>query len=338
MLDLLDITQVNPRFHFHFTRPEGQPTVPKPNTTTTGGGAILLPTYEPPPCSSPWPRPRSRCAFPALRRQPDVSTSDDGGTFSTPLPASVQEDIGDIRPASKAPLASYFHGQAQVTGEYIANAHLFHGPHSPDFLINPNLRGGFTAPIGQRLFLDLDAEFDDVTYAGHDDLGFYGISGNADLQYRFKPTWPKLYAGVEPYYYNSYDTGHRLSSAFGPAAGIEQTVSINRGKTLFLFGYHFGDYYSSPSIDTRQSHTATVAVTQQLRRALYAQLYYQWEYSIYSQSDRDDSRNLVGLNMIYQFDPHLFASLFVNFVDNDSSSSLAKYENVNAGVTLTWQY
>ena len=37
LLDLLDITQVNPRFHFQFTRPEGQPTVPKPNNTTTGG-------------------------------------------------------------------------------------------------------------------------------------------------------------------------------------------------------------------------------------------------------------------------------------------------------------
>ena len=265
--------------------------------------------------------------------------SADTGAFTTRLPKSVQEDIGDIHPASEAGIMSYFHGQAQLNTEYTSNARLNHGVGgSPDFLVNPTLRGGFTAPLGKGFTVDLESQLDDVNYAGHQDLGFWGFSGSADLQYRYKPTWPKIYAGVEPYYYFSYDTGDRLTSAVGPVAGIEQTLALNRGKTLLLFGYHFGSYYASPGIDTHEAHTLTAAVTQQINRELYAQLYYQWQYSVYTQASRIQSRNLVGGSLIYKFDPNLFASLYANYVNNDSNQSLARYENVNVGLSLTWQF
>jgi hypothetical protein len=147
-----------------------------------------------------------------------------------------------------------------------------------------------------------------------------------------------LYAGVEPYYYFSYDTGDRLTSAFGPVAGIDQSLSLNRGKTLLFAGYHFGQYYASPGIDTRQSHTVTISLTQQIKRDLYAQLYWQLQYSDYTQFGRDETRDVVGLSLIHQFNPHTYISLFTNYVDNASNNSLAKYETVNAGVSAVWQY
>ena len=261
-----------------------------------------------------------------------------GGAFYSPLPKKVQEDLGDIRPAAEAGILSYFHGQATVNGQYTSNAPLYHSRDQADFLIAPMIEGGFTAPLNKNFTLDLDGRVEDFTYASHQPLGFWGVSGNANIEYRYKPAWPRVYVGVEPYYYLSYSNGDRLTSAVGPVAGIDQTVSLNRGKTLLFAGYHFGQYFSSPGSDTRQSHTVTVSLTQQLQRDLYAQLYWQLQYSDFTVYGRDETRDVVGISLIHQFTPRTFASLFVNYVDNASNNSLAKYETVNTGFSLVWQY
>jgi hypothetical protein len=269
-----------------------------------------------------------------------------GGTFYSPLPAKVQEDLGDIRPAAAATFLSYFHGQATLNTEYISNAPLYHSRDEADFLILPALKGGFTIPLNKYFKLDLDAELEDYTYASHQKLGFWGFSGDADVEYRPKPTWPRFYAGVEPYYYFSYETGTRLTACVGPVAGVDQTLSINRGKTLLLAGYHFGQYYpfggvdhgSTYTFDTRQAHTATLSLTQQIKPDLYAQFYWQGQYSIYEVANRDEMRDVVGATLIRQFTPQIFGSAFVNYVDNASDNSLAKYETVYAGVGIVSQY
>jgi hypothetical protein len=79
-------------------------------------------------------------------------------------------------------------------------------------------------------------------------------------------------------------------------------------------------------------------MTQQLRRDYYAQLYWQFQYSDYTVFGRDETRDVVGLSVIHQFTPQTFLSLFVNYVDNASNNSLAKYTTVNAGFSLVWQY
>ena len=137
----------------------------------------------------------------------DTSGATDGGTFYSPLPAKVQEDLGDIRPAATGGILSYFHGQASVNTEYISNAALYHSRDEADFMILPDLQGGFTVPLNKNFKLELDARLEDYTYSSQQKLGFWGVSGNADLEYRYKPTWPRFYAGVEPYYYLSYETG-----------------------------------------------------------------------------------------------------------------------------------
>lgn len=262
----------------------------------------------------------------------------EGGTFYSPLPEKVQEDIGNIRPAAEAGVLSYFHGEASVEGQYTSNAALYHSKDDADFLIAPVLQGGFTAPLNKNFTVDVEARLEDFTYSSNQELGFYGASGNANLEYRYKPSWPRVYVGMEPYYYFTYANGDRLTSAIGPVAGVDQSLSINRGKTLLYAGYHFGEYFSGPWIDTRQSHTVTLSMTQQLRRDYYAQIYWQYQYSDYSVYGRDETRDVVGVSVIHQFTPQTFASLFVNYVDNASNNALAKYTTVNAGVSLVWQY
>jgi len=269
---------------------------------------------------------------------PGFSQGANSVTFQSPLTTGEQEDLGDIKPAEDAGVLSYFHGDASVTGQYTSNAPLYHSKDEADFLIAPVLRGGFTAPLNKNFDVDLEAKLEDFTYASHQDLGFWGFSGSAELEYRYKPAWPRIYVGTEPYYYFSYANGNRLTSAIGPVAGIDQSYSINRGKTLLFAGYEFGAYFASPGIDTRQSQTVTISLTQQLKRDLYAQVYWQLQYSDYSVYGRDETRDLEGISLIHQITPQTYVSLFANYIDNASNNSLAKYESTNAGVSLTWQY
>ncbi|HEX4086958.1 MAG TPA: hypothetical protein VHY22_18730 [Chthoniobacteraceae bacterium] len=274
---------------------------------------------------------------PALEYGQGPNGGNSAATFS-PLPEKVQEDIGDIRPAEQAPWTSYFHGEAAINGQYVSNAPLYHSHDNGDFLIAPMLQGSFTMPLDKHFTLNLDSRIEDFTYASHQTLGFWGFSGDSLIEYRYKPAAPRIYAGMSPYYYWSYATGDRLTSAIGPVAGIDQSFSINRGKTLLYAGYEFGEYYSSPGIDSRQSHTVTVSLTQQLRRDYYAQVYWQLQYSDYWVYGRDETRDVFGVSVIHQFNPHTFASVFVNYVDNASNNTLAKYTTVNSGVSMVWQF
>jgi hypothetical protein len=262
----------------------------------------------------------------------------DGGTFYTPLSKKAQADLGDIHPASASSILSYFHGQASVNMQYTSNAPLYHSKDEADFLIVPTLEGSASFPLNKLFKVNVEARLEDYTYASHQSLGFWGGSGEAQLEYRYKPTWPRFYVGTEPYYYLSYDTGDRLTSAIGPVAGVDQTLSINRGKTLLLLAYHYGHYYASPSIDTRDSQTVTIALTQQIKPDIYAQLYWQYQFSKYTIDGRDENRDVLGISFIHQFTPQTFLSLFANYVDNASNNSLAKYTTVNVGLSMVYQY
>lgn len=264
-------------------------------------------------------------------------------TFAEATPASasdpVKEDIGDIHPASEASPGSYFHGGAQVRGVYTSNAKLRGNHGSSDFLTMPTLEGGFTAPMGRGFDLDVLARAESTIYSRFDERGFWGFSGQANIDYRFKPSWPRVYVGTEAYRYNSFDNNDNLASAVSLQTGVDQGVSLNRGKTLLFAGYNFSHYFAFPEVDTRNTHRLTVSLTQQIRPALYGQVFYQWQYSSYEQQgDRGDSRHAVGLNLIYQFRPNVFGSVNTAFVDNNSTRAPASYQNVTAGVGVTWQF
>jgi hypothetical protein len=47
---------------------------------------------------------------------------------------------------------------------------------------------------------------------------------------------------------------------------------------------------------------------------------------------------VIGVSLIHQFTPRTFASLFVNYVDNASNNSLAKYTTVNSGFSIVLQF
>src|SRR5581483_48701 len=250
------------------------------------------------------------------------------GAMSVTLSASEKEDVGDIRPAPPDTLLSHLRANVQAREEYVTNAKLLGNHGSSDFLTMPTAEVGFNHKLGHGFSIDLIARSESTIYADHGSRSFWGFSGSGFVDWRGKPAWPRLFAGVEPYHYDSYDTGHRLAEALGVSTGIDNGWVFNQHRTLLTVGYKFTTYFASPSQDDRDAHRVIVGITHEFRPRVYGQLFYQYQYSDYDNEHRHDSRNIVGLNFIYELTSHLYGSFGADFIDNNSNYHLATYQNV----------
>jgi hypothetical protein len=252
--------------------------------------------------------------------------------------ATVQEDIGDIRAAEGQDGKATFRGTAQVGSQFVTNGRLLGNHSGADVLFLPTLEGGVNVPLNKQFSLDVMARAETVLYSHYDENAFFGFSGMATLDYTYKDRWPRLYAGVEPYWYQSLDTGNRISAANGFLGGIEYSHPFNRGRTLAYCGYKFTTYCTAPSLDSRNQHTVIVGVARQFQPSLVGQIYYSYQYSDYYHIDRGDSRNIVGVTLSKQWTGNFFTSFSAALVDNDSSQSLAQYQNFSSGLTFTYHF
>ena len=91
-------------------------------------------------------------------------------------------------------------------------------------------------------------------------------------------------------------------------------------------------------IDNRLANRAIAGITEQLGPKLFAQLWYQYEFSDYHDVSREDSRNSVSLSLIWQLNQHLFLSLGESFVDNNSTARSASYQAILSSAGLSWQF
>jgi len=258
------------------------------------------------------------------------------------------EDVGDLRPRKEQGILSYFYGSAQAQGQYTTNSSL-QGDHSnSDFLFLPTLQGGFDVPLGRGFSLDVLGRLESALYADATNRAFWGASVATTLGYKPFERGPRIYGQVQPYYYQAYNDDGHLASAIGLTAGIEQNVIINRGHTMLTGGYSFSQYYANPSRDDRDTNRFIVAVSQQLHKRVYAQLFYQFDYTQFehpslftsqgSSDDRHDLRQILGLNCTYQITQSLFGTLGASLVDNDSNDRLADYQSFNVTAVLTYQF
>ncbi|MEA3187302.1 MAG: hypothetical protein QOD99_1132 [Chthoniobacter sp.] len=261
-----------------------------------------------------------------------------GNESSVRLSDSEREDMGDIRPAKPDSFLSHLRGSVQAREEFVTNAKLLGNHSSGDLLSFPTGEVGFNHALGHGLSIDTVVRAESAVYADHGNRSFWGFSGNTFLDWRPKPTCPRLFVGAEPYHYTSYDTGHRLSEAMVFSTGIDNGYVFNEHRTLLTVAYKFSDHFASPAQDDRYVNCATVSLTHQFRPALFGQLFYQFQYSDYINEPRRDSRHVVGGNVIYQFTAHLYGSFGADFIDNDSTQALATYQNFAAHAGLTLQF
>ena len=267
----------------------------------------------------------------------------DGKTFSARtgakgiLQQSTQEveDIGEINEKEGG---SKWRMNVSGRGQYTSNA-LLNGSHgSGDFLFHPTVEVGYHTPLGKHFSFDLSGKIESAIFADHSDRSFVGYSALATLDYTYKPGVPRAYVTIEPYRYDAFDSGALATEAVGFTGGLDWGHGFNAGRSVVFLGSSYSYYLADPSIDSRASLRGVVGLAHQLRSNLTGQAYYAYQYSDYTDFGRQDSRHVVAGNLLYQFREHVFGSVNVSWVNNESSQDHASYQGVSAGLGLTLQY
>lgn len=221
---------------------------------------------------------------------------------------------------------------------YTTNA-LLEGNHtSSDVLFLPTVEAGFHTALNKHFNFDLDTRVESVIYSRYQDHGIVGYSALATLDYHIKPGLPRFYTTIEPYRYESFDTGQLQTEAIGVTGGTDWGIPFNGGRTLGFVGYSFTDYISDPSIDTRLVHRAVVGFAHQLRANLTAQLYYVYQYSNYTNFDRSDSKHTVAGTLIYQFNDNWYGSWTASFINDGAAQEHAAYQSFTTSLGLSLHF
>ena len=265
----------------------------------------------------------------------DGSLSQSGSKQS----AQEIEDIGEIdEQGASASLRDKLRFSIDVRTAYTTNA-LLRGNHSSsDVIFLPTVDAGFHTAIDKHFNFDLDTKIESAIYSKYQDHGFVGYSAQATLDYHISPGLPRFYATIEPYRYDSFDTGQLQTESIGFTGGTDWGIAFNGGRTLGFIGYSFTDYQSDPGIDTRQVSRVVAGFAHQIRSNLTAQLYYIYQYSSFEDIDRSDSQNTVSGSLTYQFNDHWYGSFTTSFINNESSENHAGYQLFSTSLGLSLHF
>ncbi len=245
------------------------------------------------------------------------------------------EDIGEI---DETQGGSKWRFNVSGNGQYTSNAYLSGNNGSSDFVFLPTFEVGYKTPLGKKFSFDIGARIESALFADHSDRSFSGYSATATLDYLHKPGLPRVYARVEPYRYDGWDSGDLATSAVGFVGGVDWSRGFNAGRSVLFVGASYGYYLADPSIDSRNSVRAVIGFAHQIRSNLTGQIYYAYQFGDYTDFSREDSQNVIAGNLIYQFSEHWFGSASVMWIDNDSTQNHASYQNFGAGLGVTVQY
>jgi hypothetical protein len=249
------------------------------------------------------------------------------------------EDIGVIdEKGGSTALRDKLRFNVDFRTAYTTNALMRGNNSSSDVLFLPTLEAGFHTALSSHMNFDLDTKIEEATYSRFQDHGFMGYSAQATLDYHIKEGLPRFYAMIEPYRYDSFDTGQLQTEAIGFTGGTDWGIAFNGGRTLGFVGYSFSDYLSDPDIDTRLVHRVVAGFAHQVRSNLTAQLYYVYQYSNFTDFDRSDSKNAVSANLIYQFNDHWFGSWTSSFINQESTQPHAAYQSFNTSLGLSFHF
>ncbi len=262
------------------------------------------------------------------------------GEVSSSQSAKEIEDLGVIEAADAdaKPGKPEFRSSVQVRSEFNTNAKLTGNHNSGDLIFFPQIEVGFKAPLRHNFSFDIAAKVESGIYTQNQDRGFIGYSIISTLDWRPKLNWPRIYVGAEPYRYDSFDTGDKISQAVGLTTGTDWGYAFNKGYSMVFVGYSFTDYLADPSIDNRLQQRAIIGVSHQFGERLVGTLFYQFSYADFQNTDRRDYRHLLGATLNYQFRKNLFGSVTSSFADQDSSQDLGSFQSFSLSLGVTVQF
>ena len=257
-----------------------------------------------------------------------------GETYSHQSAKEVQ-DLGVIESFEEQEASKpKFRASVQTRAEFTTNAKMSGDHSSGDLIFFPQIEVGMNVPLGHKFSFDIAARTESGLYTQTDERSYIGYSIISTLDWRPKIDGPRIFIGAEPYRYDSFDTGDKITQAVGLSAGTDWGFAFDHGYSMAFIGYTFTDYLADPSIDNRTTHKATVGVSHQFNAKLTGTMFYQFSYSDYSDVDRRDYRHLVGASLLYQFRENLFGTFTTSFADLDSTQDLASYQGFSLSLGL----
>ena len=250
------------------------------------------------------------------------------------------EDLGVIEAVDEnaKPARPAFRANVQFRSEFSTNAKLTGNHNSGDLIFFPQIEVGFNVPLPHHFSFDAAFKVESGIYTQNSERGFIGYSLISTLDWRPKLNWPRIYLGAEPYRYDSFDTGERLSQALGVTAGTDWGYAFDKGYSLAFVGYSATNYFADPTMDNRLQHRAIVGVTHQFSQRLVGTLFYQFSYADFQNVDRRDYRHLLGATLNYQFTQGIFGTVSSTFADNDSTQEFASFQSFSLSLGVTVQF
>lgn len=252
---------------------------------------------------------------------------------------AVQNDIGTIGEAEEsAPPEAGFRADVRAKMEYRTNA-AFDGATGPaDTLWMPAVELGYNIPLSHGFSIDLTARVDGVFYSQYDDNNFIAYDGTAFLDWRYRPTYPRLYVGAEPYYFQGFDGGGLIQEAIGVRTGFDHGIPFWHGRMLFFYGAEYAAFFANPDLNTRNRIDATAGLMYQVTPQFFVQSFYSYQFNNYWVMDRNDSRNIVSVSLIYRFTPQLTGTIQGDYVNNGSDLGEFNYQSSGVGVMLGYEF
>lgn len=270
------------------------------------------------------------------------------------LNSAMQEDLGDIQESN--PYKPAFDLDAQTRFDYVSNALLHSNGGSSDFLFLPSVTAHFVQPLPRGFSLDLSARVESVNYSRHSSLDFWGPSGSAYIDWQYKSSWPTVYFGTEPYFYEGYKADNK-AAAVDITTGIVQTFALTSdGRNQLMLDYKYADYFAHPCLDNRMINRVGVTLTHHFSQQLYVQLYYACQFGYYGNSQpfisfppplhrftitnihREDSRNSAGVNLVRKFNANLTGNITCAWIDNESNLGTSSYKNLIVSLGFNWRF
>jgi len=276
------------------------------------------------------------------------SNRDGSGSLST----AAAEDLGQLQETGLYQPTFGLNASSQFTT--VTNALQQGKNSSADFLFMPAVNATLFQPLPYGFNLDALLQLNSVIYTRFSNLNFWGPSGEAHANWQYAPWAPKLFFGTEPYYFQSFTGNANVTSAATITTGILQNYSLGKdGRTQLTLGYKFSDFYANPSFDNRYLNTASVTITRNLAAGVSAGLFYAYQYSYYRNAvqvvdpnnvfnllstHRQDSQNIIGLNLTKHFNRHFTGTVSGSWVGDNSTLSGYSYQNFIVSVGLNWQF
>ncbi|NJK92428.1 MAG: outer membrane beta-barrel protein [Blastochloris sp.] len=260
----------------------------------------------------------------------------------SPTEQALNEDGGNLNELKRSGKNFNYHFGLFSDIEYQSNANLDGNGGKGAAVWLPAAEAGLTWKFAPQWSLSSTASADAGLYTDVDEQNYWGLNLRNEIKYSLGSNLPHFYAGPDFYRYQSLDTGDEISLAFAPKVGVGYGYLMDRSKTYLFSDVRYQHHFVNSPIDTsRDTVRVMLGLTQQLTESWFAQAYYEYRFSDYDDLlGREDSRNTVGLSLIWEATRNLSLRLNTNFIDNDSNDPNASFQTFNTGLgsALIWRY